>query len=194
MAEVEAALDAVLAGHALPAPAAPPRTFHRRWVAAAGLAVLAVVAATVLARSGRDRPEPSPLQATVPAASPATSPGPPSRDEATPPPSPSPAATASVAASPSAPPSGRAERPAPVRIELRSTPAGARVTLHGRPLGRTPLSVRLQPDATVLLVFEAPGRLSIAERVRPRTGLVVTAHLPPASAAPGLEDLKASPY
>jgi len=54
--------------------------------------------------------------------------------------------------------------------------------------------VRLQPDTTVLLVFEAPGRLSIAERVRPRPGLVVTAHLPPASVTPGLDDLKASPY
>ena len=82
----------------------------------------------------------------------------------------------------------------PVRIELRSTPAGAEVTLRGRALGRTPLSVRLTPDVMVLLVFEAPGRLSIAERVRPRTGLVVTAHLPPAAVAPGLDDLKASPY
>jgi hypothetical protein len=46
----------------------------------------------------------------------------------------------------------------------------------------------------VLLVFEATGRLSIAERVRARNGLVVTAHLPPAPVAPGLDDLKASPY
>jgi hypothetical protein len=81
-----------------------------------------------------------------------------------------------------------------VAVDLRSTPAGARVTLHGRLLGHTPLSVRLPPDRTLLLVFEAEGRLSIAERVRPREGLVVTAHLPPAAVAPGLDDLKASPY
>jgi hypothetical protein len=68
------------------------------------------------------------------------------------------------------------------------------VTLHGRSLGQTPLSVRLPPDRAVLLVFEAKGRLSIAERVRAREGLVVTAHLPPAPVAPGLDDLKASPY
>ena len=87
---------------------------------------------------------------------------------------------------------GRAAVPVPV--ELRSTPAGARVTLHGRLLGHTPLSVRLPPDRTLLLVFEAQGRLSIAERVRARGGLVVTAHLPPVSVSPGLDDLKASPY
>jgi len=81
-----------------------------------------------------------------------------------------------------------------VPVELHSTPAGARVTLHGRLLGHTPLSVRLPPDRTLLLVFEAQGRMSIAERVRARSGLVVTAHLPPASVAPGLDDLKASPY
>jgi hypothetical protein len=46
----------------------------------------------------------------------------------------------------------------------------------------------------VLLVFEAQGRLSIAERVRARDRLVVTAHLPPAPVVPGLDDLKASPY
>jgi hypothetical protein len=46
----------------------------------------------------------------------------------------------------------------------------------------------------VLLVFEASGRQSIAERVRAQAGLVVTAHLPPAPVAPGLDDLKASPY
>jgi hypothetical protein len=46
----------------------------------------------------------------------------------------------------------------------------------------------------VLLVFEAKGRLSIAERVQARDGLVVTAHLPPAPVAPGLDDLKSSPY
>jgi hypothetical protein len=68
------------------------------------------------------------------------------------------------------------------------------VTLHGRLLGHTPLSVRLPEGRTLLLVFEAQGRLSIAERVQAREGLVVTAHLPPAAVAPGLDDLKASPY
>ena len=68
------------------------------------------------------------------------------------------------------------------------------MTLHGRLLGSTPLAVRLPAEGTVLLVFEAQGRLSIAERVTPREGLVVTVHLPPAPVPPGLEDLKASPY
>jgi hypothetical protein len=97
-------------------------------------------------------------------------------------------------AAPPAP--ARPTRPTPISIpvDLRSTPSGARVTLHGRLLGHTPLSVRLPQDRTLLLVFEAQGRLSIAERVRPREGLVVTAHLPPATVAPGLDDLKASPY
>jgi hypothetical protein len=93
-----------------------------------------------------------------------------------------------------APAPARASRPVAVPIDLRSTPTGARVTLHGRLLGHTPLSVRLPPDRTLLLVFEAQGRQSIAERVRARPGLVVTAHLPPASVSPGLDDLKASPY
>jgi len=186
MAEVEAALDAVLAGHELPAPSAPPRTLRRSWVVAAGLAVAAVMGGTLLVLASRDRPAPAPPQATVTPLTPPPSPSPPPTQEATPAPSPAPVATSPAPARP--------ERPAPVRVELRSTPAGARVSLRGRALGRTPLSVRLQPDTTVLLVFEAPGRLSIAERVRPRPGLVVTAHLPPASVTPGLDDLKASPY
>jgi len=190
MAEVEAALDAVLAGHALPAPLAPPPALDRRWILAGGLAVLAVVGATLLVLRGRERPPPAPLPATAAAPPATTSPSPPPAQQP-PAPSPAPAAVGPVATSPAA---SRPERPAPVRIELRSTPAGAQVTLRGRALGRTPLAVRLQPDATVLLVFEAPGRQSIAERVRPRTGLVVTAHLPPAAVAPGLDDLKASPY
>jgi serine/threonine-protein kinase len=190
MAEVEAALEAVLAGQELPAPAAPRRSVRRRWAAVAGLAVLAVVATVALVAHGRRVVPPAP--SAPPAATVTAAPAPPStpRPEAAPPTTSVPGdGTAPTIASSPAP-----ERPAPVRIELRSTPAGARVTLHGRSLGRTPLSVRLPPDATVLLVFEAGGRLSIAERVRPRSGLVVTAHLPPAPVAPGLDDLKASPY
>jgi serine/threonine-protein kinase len=188
MVEVEVALDAVLAGHALPAPSAPRPTVRRRWVVAAGLAVLAATGGTLLVLRGRERPPPATRQAAA-ALPAATSPSPPPSPEP-----PAPPAAEAVATSPSAAPPARPERPAPVRIELRSTPAGAQVSLRGRALGRTPLAVRLQPDATVLLVFEAPGRLSIAERVRPRTGLVVTAHLPPTAVAPGLDDLKASPY
>ncbi|HZW87596.1 MAG TPA: PEGA domain-containing protein, partial [Myxococcaceae bacterium] len=93
-----------------------------------------------------------------------------------------------------APPQTVRAGPVSIPVDLRSTPSGARVTLHGRLLGHTPLSVRLPPDRTLLLVFEAQGRVSIAERVRARDGLVVTAHLPPAAVAPGLDDLKASPY
>src|SRR5262249_53230676 len=106
------------------------------------------------------------------------------------------ASGASVATSPS---SGTAAAPRPARpvrvpVELRSTPSGARVTLHGRLLGHTPLAGRLPAESTVLLVFEGQGRLSIAERVTARDGLVVTAQLPPVPVPPGLEDLKASPY
>ena len=189
MAEVEAALDAVLAGQELPLPAPRSRPWIRR--ALVGLAVLAVMAAIVFTARSTRRPAmnaaPSP-----PAASATTSPVPAVTPPAPSLPSEPPVGGASAPSDPTPP--GRAERPAPVPVELRSNPAGARVTLHGRPLGRTPLSVRLPPNRTLLLVFEADGRQSIAERVRARAGLVVTAHLPPAPVAPGLDDLKASPY
>ncbi|GEM_PF-361408 len=199
MAEVEAALEAVLAGHELPPPR--PHAGDRRWKRFAVVALAAGAALAILALASRSvwtRPLP-PL---------AASPGPATESVAPPPEAILPAAppASSAAATPSpqpvqtpatrlpAPPPARAERPAPVPVQLRSTPPGARVTLHGRLLGHTPLSVELPPDRTVLLVFEAQGRLSIAERVRARDRLVVTAHLPPAPGAPGLDDLKASPY
>jgi hypothetical protein len=81
-----------------------------------------------------------------------------------------------------------------VRVELRSTPAGARVSLHGRVLGTTPLQVALPAGVPTLLVFEAEGRLSIAQRVDPRKGLVVSVQLPPSARSPAVDDLKASPY
>ena len=204
MAEVEAALAAVLAGEALPAPRS--RLAARPWTrgALAVLAVAAIAGAIVLvARRARApaptvaapvRPTPAAATSTgarttapafAPAAGPTGSTTAPARGAAAAPPEATVAAPA---------PAARPDRAVPVPIELRSTPSGARVTLHGRSLGQTPLSVRLPPDSTVLLVFEAQGRLSIAERVRPRSGLVVTAHLPPAAVAPGLDDLKASPY
>ncbi|HTS79772.1 MAG TPA: protein kinase [Myxococcaceae bacterium] len=192
MAEVEAALDAVLSGQALPPPSRRPRTGPSTW-AAAVLAALAVLATVVLVARRPGPPPPvsaAPVAAPPPAAPATAQPAPPSTPPAITAPRPEPAPPAAR----STPSVARPERPAPVAIELRSTPPGARVTLHGRLLGVTPLSVRLPPQATALLVFEADGRTSIAERVRPRPGLVVTVHLPPTSAAPGLEDLKASPY
>jgi eukaryotic-like serine/threonine-protein kinase len=195
MAEVEVALEAVLAGHELPPP--QPRPALRPWVRGvfAALALAAVAAVIALGARGA-RPPPAAPATTVGgvpqvAVAPARPPTAPAPAPAAPPgaqPGEAPASRASVpAATPAA-------RPVPVPVELRSTPAGARVTLHGRLLGHTPLSVRLPPDRTLLLVFEAQGRLSIAERVRARGGLVVTAHLPPVSVSPGLDDLKASPY
>ncbi len=188
MTEVVAALEAVRTGQALPVP--PPRA---RWTGRmVGAAVVAAAAAALLL-SGRGAHPPAapltertpPAPATASPAAPASAPDvAPSRQESSP------------VAAPDAPPARpqRPERAAPVPVELRSAPAGARVSLHGRPLGRTPLTVRLPPDVPVLLVFEADGRLSIAERVRARRGLVVTANLPPAPVRPGLDDLKASPY
>jgi serine/threonine-protein kinase len=192
MAEVEAALEAVLAGHELPPPR--PHAGDRPWKRFAMVALAASVALAIVALASRSvwtRPSP-PL---------AASPGPDTASVAPPPEAflpaaatPSPQPVQPPATRPPAPPPARAERPAPVPVQLRSTPPGARVTLHGRLLGHTPLSVDLPPDRAVLLVFEAQGRLSIAERVRARDRLVVTAHLPPAPGAPGLDDLKASPY
>jgi tRNA A-37 threonylcarbamoyl transferase component Bud32 len=199
MAEVEAALDAVLAGHELPPPRA--HTAGRRWkrlavsalAAGACLAVVAFVLRSVATHSPLSPPAlPDPAAVTGGPPTAAILPVTPSAQSLAATPSPEPGETAAPALP--ATPQARAERPAPVAVQLRSTPPGARVTLHGRLLGHTPLSVELPPDRTVLLVFEAQGRLSIAERVRARDRLVVTAHLPPAPVAPGLDDLKASPY
>jgi serine/threonine-protein kinase len=200
MADVEAALDAVLAGHELP-PSTRRRTTSRRIrqrLAALG-AVALVAAVALVVRGGRappTAPRPSGAAASptavVPPPAPAAVAGPSATPTPAPPVDPG-RGTETMTTAPRAP-ATRLERPAPVAVELRSTPPGARVTLHGRSLGQTPLSVRLPPDRAVLLVFEARGRLSIAERVRAHDGLVVTAHLPPAPVAPGLDDLKASPY
>jgi serine/threonine-protein kinase len=188
MAEVEAALEAVLTGHELPPPV--PRLAVRPWIRG-GLVALAVAGVAVLIALGVRGARPAP---PVPAATEsAVAPTPPPV-AATPVATPGPERADVPAPRASAPAPARATRPVAVEVDLRSTPAGARVTLHGRLLGHTPLSVRLPPDRTLLLVFEAQGRQPIAERVRARAGLVVTAHLPPASVSPGLDDLKASPY
>ncbi len=184
MPEVVAALEAVRTGQALPAP--PPRT--RLTGRVLGAAVVAAGAAALLLSWRGTHPPTAPLTEHAPPAPVTASPPAPAVA-----PSPPESAPAAAAEAPPARPQ-RPERAAPVPVELRSTPPGARVSLHGRPLGRTPLTVRLPPDAPVLLVFEADGRLSIAERVRGRRGLVVTANLPPAPVRPGLDDLKASPY
>ena len=191
MAEVEASLEAVLGGHELP-PLASPLMFRPWMRGALTLAAIAVVvvAIAVVARGTQSPPAETPLrsaQATPeprPAApAPVATPIPQSPETSAPP-----IATAPPRSAPATP------APAPVPVDLHSTPSGARVTLHGRLLGHTPLSVRLPPGRTLLLVFEAQGHLSIAERVRPREGMVVTAHLPPAPVIPGLDDLKGSPY
>jgi serine/threonine-protein kinase len=198
MADVEAALDAVAAGHELPPTIRPrppsPRT--RQALAAIGAVALVAMVALVV-RGGRAPPPPPRPPGSGSATAIAAPPAPPAvaAPSTTAPAPAAPAPTTDVRPPvPPPPATARIERPAPVSVELRSNPAGARVTLHGRSLGRTPLSVRLPPDRAVLLVFEAKGRLSIAERVQARDGLVVTAHLPPAPVAPGLDDLKSSPY
>jgi len=191
MAEVEASLDAVLAGQELPPPARRLVVPPWRRGAVVVLGVAAVTIAIALGVRGTRAPPAGPAIRGVEAAS-----------AAGPAPAPPPVATAApqtpeIAVPPAAvpaPPQTVRAGPVSIPVDLRSTPSGARVTLHGRLLGHTPLSVRLPPDRTLLLVFEAQGRVSIAERVRARDGLVVTAHLPPAALAPGLDDLKASPY
>ncbi|HEY3585696.1 MAG TPA: protein kinase [Myxococcaceae bacterium] len=187
MTDVEASLDAVLAGQELPPRVRPMRV--RPWMRGAlgALAVAAVAVAAVLATRGTRAPPPPPVTRGVEAAS-ATPPPAPPAPVATPEPEPRETTAPPAPARPTQP------TPLSIPVDLRSTPSGARVTLHGRLLGHTPLSVRLPQGRPLLLVFEAHGRLSIAERVRPREGLVVTAHLPPATVAPGLDDLKASPY
>jgi len=189
MAEVEASLEAVLAGHELPPLARPPvfRPWMRGALTVSGIA-LVVVAIAVVARGTQSPPVEPPLR-SVEATSEPRPPAP--APVATPVPQ-SPETTAPSTAT--EPPRSARATPTPVPVDLHSTPSGARVTLHGRLLGYTPLSVRLPPGRALLLVFEAQGRVSIAERVRPREGLVVTAHLPPAPVIPGLDDLKASPY
>lgn len=203
MAEVEAALDAVLSGQELPPPRPRWRSFQ--WRRAAVAAVMLAVGATAVAVSTREARAPPPPPTALAAATRSnagqtpgveateahSAPGPRALER---PAEEAGAGTSGEAAGLQPPPRASAPRPQRVPVELRSTPMGARVSWHGRPLGRTPLSVRLPQDGTVLLVFEAEGRLAIAERVRPRAGLVVNAHLPPAPVAPGLDDLKASPY
>ena len=191
MAEVEASLDAVMSGHELPPLAHGP--VIRPWMRGA-LAVLVVAAVAAAIALGTRGPRPPPLEPTTRAVEPVA--GPPAAPAPAPVATPTPpvAEPATPRTATPAPPRSPRTPPAPVAVDLRSTPSGARVTLHGRLLGHTPLSVRLPPDRTLLLVFEAQGRLSIAERVRAREGLVVTAHLPPSAVAPGLDDLKSSPY
>ena len=191
MAEVEASLDAVMSGHELPPLAHGP--VIRPWMRGA-LAVLVVAAVAAAIALGTRGPRPPPLEPTTRAVEPVA--GPPAAPAPAPVATPTPpvAEPATPRTATPAPPRSPRTPPAPVAVDLRSTPSGARVTLHGRLLGHTPLSVRLPPDRTLLLVFEAQGRLSIAERVHAREGLVVTAHLPPAAVAPGLDDLKSSPY
>jgi hypothetical protein len=192
VAEVEAALEAVLSGHELPPPA--PRVPVRPWMhGVLATIALAGVAGLIFLGVRGARPLPQATAATTRSAPPAPAPST-SPEAAAPAATPEPERTEVPAPRRSVPTPARAPRPVAVPVELNSTPAGARVTLHGRLLGHTPLSVRLPPDRTLLLVFEAQGRVSIAERVRARSGLVVTAHLPLASVAPGLDDLKASPY
>ena len=191
MAEVEASLDAVLAGQELPPPAR--RLVVPPWARGA-VVVLGVAAVTIAIALGMRRMRAPPVGPAIRGVEAASAAGPA--------PAPPPVATAApqtpeIAVPPAAvpaPPQTVRAAPVSIPVDLRSTPSGARVTLHGRLLGHTPLSVRLPPDRTLLLVFEAQGRVSIAERVRARDGLVVTAHLPPAALAPGLDDLKASPY
>jgi len=191
MDEVVAAMDAVLAGQPLP----PLRRSIRRrwaWAVAGTLALSTALAVLALRLPTRTSPTPEPvptarLQPPVPA--PTSSSGP--RAETTQP--------SEAAASPAPQPVLPAEaahpaRPARVRVEVVSTPPGARVSLHGRVLGRTPLSVALPAGVPTLLVFESEGRLSIAQRVHPQKGLVVSVQLPPSGHTPTLDDLKASPY
>ena len=191
MTDVEASLEAVLAGHELPPPVRP--AVVRPWMRAAlgALAVAAVAVAIVLGTRGTRVPPPAPTTLGIEAIPAAPSPAPPA-PVATP--APEPQETTAPRTTTPAPARSTRPSPASILVDLQSTPSGARVTLHGRLLGHTPLSVRLPEGRTLLLVFEAQGRLSIAERVRAREGLVVTAHLPPAPLAPGLDDLKASPY
>ena len=195
MDEVVTALEALLAGKALPMSLAARRAILPRL----GLAAFVVCLLVSLGLQGRGHaPSPRMPRSATPVATAATVATPPQAAAApvlapapqaavTPPATPSPA----VAAPPSVP-----ERPQPARIPvtIRSTPSGARVSLHGRTLGTTPLVVRLPENVPLLLVFEASGRLSIAERVRAHPGLAVTVQLPPSAPAPSLDDLKASPY
>ena len=52
--------------------------------------------------------------------------------------------------------------PAPVQLRLSSEPAGAAVTLNGRPVGATPLTLALKP--------KAPYRLEVLKAGLARTG------------------------
>jgi serine/threonine protein kinase len=190
MDEVVRALDAILAGQPL-----PPlhRAIHRRWawVVAGALAICTALAVLALRvpRPTSPNPRPGPaarLQPPAPAAP--SSPGPTAE-------TPSPSDVVGLPAQPALPAEPvRPARPSRVRVEVVSTPPGARVSFHGRVLGYTPLSVALPAGVPTLLVFESEGRLSIAQRVHPRKGLVVSVQLPPSAHTPTLDDLKPSPY
>jgi serine/threonine protein kinase len=187
MDQVVAALDAVVAGQPL-----PPlrRTIRKRWTWAIAGGLLLCTALAVLALRASTPTAPSPN--SVPTASPQ----PPSPAASAPSSTPksSPPAEAAGSQAPALAPPAEPARPARVRVGVVSNPPGARVSLHGRVLGRTPLSIALPTGVPTLLVFESEGRLSIAQRVQPRKGLVVSVQLPPAGHTPTLDDLKASPY
>jgi len=201
MDEVVTALEALLAGKALPMPLAARRAILPRL----GLAVFVACWLAGVGLHGKGHaPSPRmPRDATPVASTPAVTTTPQTAVPPVLPAPPAPGAPQEPAVTPPAPPSPMlaapssvSTRPSPPRIpvEIRSTPSGARVSLHGRVLGTTPLTVRLPENVPVLLVFEASGRLSIAERVRAHAGLALAVQLPPSTPAPSLDDLKASPY
>ena len=194
MDEVVTALEALLAGKALPMPLSARRAILPRL----GLAVFAACLVASIGLHGKGHaPSPRmPRYATAVAATPAvTPPAPPALRTPLPRPavdaraSPSPMLAGSAirpgeAASPRAHPGGGPVDPLRCAGEPARPDAGDDAAHCPAPRGNVP----------VLLVFEADGRLSIAERVRARPGLALAVQLPPSTPAPSLDDLKASPY
>jgi len=151
---------------------------------AALLATLAVAAAAAAVWVARHRPEPAAASPALGAVTPGPRPAEPS-----PVPAPSPTEAPAEAASPPAP------RPvlASIPVAVTSEPAGATLTVDGRPSGSTPLRVTLPEGRRTRLVLTLPGHAPAVRVIRPSAGLVVHLRLDTAP-RPGLPDLKDSPY
>ena len=128
---------------------------RKKWLIGAGVAAaIAVLLGVVVLRGGRgegedtEKPKPAvstPAQTPAPTASPAPAPTPAPTETATPTPAPTPTAA------PAPPPSASNK----IAFRVDSTPRGATVTLNGKAIGKTPVTIQV-PRA------RKPGQLKIA--------------------------------
>ena len=153
---VPAAVEPPAAPAAAPAPTpAPTAAPRRRWLVRAGIAAAIALALAAIGLRGRDDESP-PVRTETPVKTPAPAPA------VAPAPTPAPA--------PPAPAPDPVPAPAPaaatVSFRVDSTPRGATVSLNGKVLGRTPVSIEVKrARKTGQLKVALPGHTSVARRV-----------------------------